>query len=48
MGIRWLLKENPPGKVVSSLVIYMKSAREVEKLRMGRRFSIPQAMTGIV
>ena len=38
MGIRWLLKENRPGKVASSLVIYMKSARKVEKLRMGRRF----------
>ena len=38
MGIRWLLKENQPGKVASSLVIYMKSARKAEKLRMGRRF----------
>ena len=38
LGIRWLLKENRPGKVASSLVIYMKSARKVEKLRMGSRF----------
>ena len=38
MGIRWLTREQKPGKVVSSLVIYTKSAVEIGKLRIGRKF----------
>lgn len=34
IGVRWLLKENWPEKVASSLVIYMKARTEVDKLRM--------------
>ena len=30
-----------PGKVASSLVIYMKSAMEIEKLRIGRELFHP-------
>ena len=37
MGIRWLLSGNRSGKTASSLVIYMKSASDMDKLRMGRR-----------
>jgi len=37
MGIRWLLKEDRRGQVVSSLVIYMRDPVEVTKLWIGRR-----------
>jgi len=37
LGIRWLLREDRRGQVVSSLVIYMQDLVEVTKLRMGRR-----------
>ena len=37
MGIRWLTREHWPGKVASSLVIYMRSAMEIGRLRMGRK-----------
>ena len=36
-GIRWLVREHLPGKVASSLVIYMKSAVEIGILRVGRK-----------
>jgi len=36
MAIRWLLKENRPGKV--AVIIYMKSAGNLDKLRVGRKF----------
>ena len=32
MGTRWLTQEHLPGKVASSLVIYVKSAVEIGKL----------------
>ncbi|KAF8420906.1 hypothetical protein EV426DRAFT_701977 [Tirmania nivea] len=38
MGIRWLLKQHEPGKVASSLVVYTRSAKEVGRLYMGRKF----------
>ena len=38
MEIRWLTREQKPGEVVSPLVIYTKSAFEIGKLRMGRKF----------
>ena len=37
MGIWWLTQEHWPGKVASSLVIFMKSGIEIGKLRMGRK-----------
>ena len=37
MRIRWLLTGNRPGKTASSLVIDMKSARDMDRLRIGRR-----------
>ena len=37
LGIRWLLREDRRGQVVSPLVIYMQDLMEVTKLRMGRR-----------
>lgn len=37
MGTRWLMQEHLPGKVASSVVIDMKSAVEMGRLRMGRR-----------
>jgi len=36
-GIRWLTKENRPGKTASSLVIYARAAEEIGRLRMGRK-----------
>ena len=37
MGIWWLMKDHEPGKVAPSLVIYMKSAVDMRKIRMGRK-----------
>ena len=37
MGIRWLTKEHKPGKLASSLVIYIKSRVGIGGLRMGRK-----------
>ncbi|KAF8417559.1 hypothetical protein EV426DRAFT_699638 [Tirmania nivea] len=38
MGVRWLLKQHEPEKVASSLVVYTRSAEEVGRLRMRRKF----------
>ena len=48
MGIRWLTREQKPGKVVCSLVIHTKSAVERDKLTMGRKLFTRQDMTGII
>ena len=37
MGIWWLTREQKPRKVAPSLVIYMKPAVEIGRIRMGRK-----------
>jgi len=43
---RWLMKEHEPEKMPSSLVIRMKSAEEIGKLRSVRGSSVRQDVTG--
>lgn len=38
IAIRWLLKEHRPEKVGCSLVIYLNSTKQIEGLRMGKKF----------
>ena len=41
MGIRWLTKEHKLRKMVSLLVIYMKSAAKIGRIRIGRKLLQP-------
>ena len=40
MRIRWLMREHLPGNVAYSVVIYIKSAVEIGRLRVGRKTEI--------